>query len=135
MINVTIPNWRPHSINQLLHGHWTKARRMKRQDADMLAAYLMAGPKATGRRRLSVTITNRQRGHQLDADNALKSLLDGLKRCSAIIDDSAEFLELGRVASVHGTTNSTTIILEDVPPLGEAPPAACVCPLCGRPAE
>jgi Holliday junction resolvase RusA-like endonuclease len=135
MINVTIPNWRPHSINQLLHGHWTKARRMKRQDADMIMAYLVEHPKATGRRRLSVTIGNKQRGHQLDADNALKSLLDGLKRCGAIIDDSAEFLELGRVASVHDKTNHTIIILEDIEPLGESSPAVCVCPLCGHRTE
>ena len=70
--------------------------------------------KAKGRRRVSVVILNSHGGHTVDADNCLKSLLDGLKKCGQIIDDSDKHLELGKVSSILGQTNSTIITIEEL---------------------
>jgi hypothetical protein len=50
---LTIPDWRPVSLNWLLGCHWGTRSRLKRRDRDLVAAYALALgiPVAQGRRR------------------------------------------------------------------------------------
>ena len=53
---LSIPGWRPALDNSLIYTHWSRARKHKRRDADMISCHAFAQhvPKATGRRRVVV---------------------------------------------------------------------------------
>ncbi len=114
---VEIPNWLPATINTLLGLHWANAQKLKRADAQMVAAYaLQAGvPHAEGKRKLTLTFAAPGgRGAKTgDPDARLKSALDALVRCGMLVDDSPTWLELGAVTCVKGK-RQTVIVLEDV---------------------
>jgi Holliday junction resolvase RusA-like endonuclease len=112
---LTIPNWKPVSVNRLVGRHWGQVHKLKAADAKMVAAYALQArlPAATGRRRVKVLIECLP-GQLLDGDNCLKSLLDALVKCRALVDDSAEYLDLVRVEVVAAARPGTTITLEDV---------------------
>lgn len=69
-------------------------------------------PKATGRRRVSVSVDCHKTPP--DADNVLKSLLDALTACGLVIDDSPAWCELGTVAVARGPRDRTVVTLEDL---------------------
>jgi len=89
-----IPDWHPARLNALLTCHHMKAHRLKKADAEMLAAYaLRAGiPKASGRRRVRLTIVYPSRRWVADKDAYWKSLLDGLVKAGLLVDDSPRHL-------------------------------------------
>lgn len=111
---LTIPDWRPVSLNRLLGCHWGTRSRLKRRDRDLVAAYALALgiPRAQGRRRVTVRVE--ARGTPPDPDAALKSLLDALVACGLLIDDSGEWCELGTPTAVRGREDRTVVTLEDL---------------------
>lgn len=111
-----IPNWLPPSLNVLLRLHWAKRNDQAKAAYEMIYAYFVAAgiPKALGtRRRVSVRFTLPKGQRRSDPDNLLKVLLDGLKRCGAIVDDGPKWCELGPVCFDRGEL-ATTITLEDI---------------------
>lgn len=111
---LTIDDWRPVGLNLLLRSHWAKRARLKRLDRETVAVYALAlgVPKATGRRRVSVSVECCK--SPPDADNVLKSLLDALTHCGLVIDDSPAWCELGTVAVARGPRDRTVVTLEDL---------------------
>lgn len=111
---LVIDDWRPVGLNLLLRSHWGKRARLKRLDRETVAVYALARrvPKATGRRRVSVSVDCHKTPP--DADNVLKSLLDALAACGLIIDDSHAWCELGTVTVSRGPRDRTVVTLEDL---------------------
>jgi len=114
---VEMPGYNPPSVNRLIGQHWGKLVRHKRlaYDALAIAVYRAGVPRARGKRRLSVTVTQAGRGRLMDASNVLKVLEDGLVRCGALRDDGPAFLELGKIEVRRGEQRGTCIELEDRP--------------------
>ena len=113
VICVSIPNWHPARLNQLL-GHWEKAMRLKRSDAEMVAAYFLGQPKATEKRLVHLTIHLAKGQRAGDPDSYFKTLLDALVRCGQLKDDSRQWCELGPVEFVRTGVRGATITLEEI---------------------
>lgn len=113
---IEIPNWHPAPLNQLLGGHWARAARRKKTDRRMIEAYcyLAQVPRATGKRRLSLTIVLAPGQRACDPDAYHKALLDGLVHCGALRNDSHRWVELAPVQFERGKNKTTRIVLEDV---------------------
>jgi hypothetical protein len=113
-----IPDWHPTSLNRLLAAHWARRRRMKQDDAALIWGYgrLYDIPRVPdiGKRKVSLEVTLGPRDRQSDADNLLKSCLDGLRDAGLLVDDSPRWLELGPVTYTRGPRKQTVIVLEDV---------------------
>ena len=115
---VRIPNWVPARLNQLLGGHWAKAARLKKADRDTRALAFRQTPRATGRRRVSFTVTLGPRMRAGDSDAYFKSLLDGLVQCGQLVDDNRQHCEIMMPEFDRAAIKATTITLTDVSPLG-----------------
>lgn len=111
-----IDDWRPTSLNQLMHCHWTKKHRLKKRDAELFAVLAAAQqiPRATGKRRVSLRIVLSGRQRIQDEDNIWKSLLDALVRCGLLLDDNAAGVERGPVRWERGAKTRTEIIIENL---------------------
>lgn len=83
-----------------------------------IACYANAIPKATGKRRVEWTVTQRHRqhggGNAVDPDAIAKVLLDGLVRCGRLVDDSAKWCELGTPRVVRGERDSVQVVLTEM---------------------
>jgi hypothetical protein len=114
-----IPEWHPTPINKLMRMHRFKRGRAVKVEYAMVAAYVLNAQvsKAIGRRRVSVTFVLKPKQRGCDPDAQLKGLLDGLKRCGAIVDDNRTRIELTPVQYRRGTATNwgTEITLEDIP--------------------
>ncbi len=114
----TIPDWRPASLNTLLRVHWARRAKMVREAKDLIGAYFMASglPKAVGQRRVTITVVYQRKagGVSQDGDNACKLILDGLKTCGALVDDSPEWCESVTVKHERGERRAVRVKLEDV---------------------
>lgn len=118
-LRLTIPGWRPATVNELMSGHWRKGAKLKEQDRKIVSLHarnhgLMT--LALGRRRVSMIVTQTG-GRPLDPDNLWKSLLDALVKAQLLIDDSQKHCETGTVELRRGKSIETTIIIEDIGPL------------------
>lgn len=111
---VVINDWHPTTTNKLLSSHWSKSRKLKAQDAQMIWAYCNRIPKATGRRQLRVVITLAGRGRPPDPDAYFKSLNDALVKNDLLMDDSMKYLELLPIEIKRGIQKSTEINLTDI---------------------
>jgi hypothetical protein len=113
---VTIPDWHPLSLNQMIGFNKFVVTRRKHKDAGLVgAACLLAGvPRATGKRRVTLTITLGPRQKGRDPDAWHKSTCDSLTSCGALVDDSREWVELPPVQYERGERRSTRITLEDI---------------------
>lgn len=111
---LTIPGWRPRTVNELL-GNWRRASRLKKADREIIgvAAHQAGIPKAAGRRKVTVTVTVRPQGGIPDGDNLWKSLLDALVHAGMLRDDSQAWCQLGEMGVDRGEPK-TVIVLEDV---------------------
>lgn len=115
MTHISIPNFVPVSVNRVIRKHWAARRQRLREDADLIAGYAMIAraPKAKGKRRVSVAVMVTNLTHAPDPDNILKSALDALVKCGQLIDDSAQWCEIGKITVGVGK-RETVITLEDV---------------------
>jgi hypothetical protein len=113
---VTIPDWHPLSLNQMIGFNKFVVTRRKHKDAGLVgAACLMAGvPRATGKRRVTLTIVLGPRQKGRDPDAFHKSTCDSLRSCGALVNDSKEWVELPPVRYERAMRRSTRITLEDV---------------------
>lgn len=113
---LVIPDWRPTLANELVGKHWAKAGRLKAADRELVAGYAVKQgiPKAAGRRRVDVMICGPFRGRMPDPDAPLKSLLDALVKAGLLVDDSAEWCELGVVSVDRAKRYETTVLLKEV---------------------
>lgn len=116
MTEIIIPNWHPTLLNVLLNCSPHKRNRLKRADQGMVATYarLAEAPRATGKRRVTLTIVlgPRQRGG--DPDAYWKSLLDALAACGQLVDDSRKWVETPPVLFERAAIKSTSIQLLDL---------------------
>lgn len=113
---ISIPHWRPATVNELL-GHWTKGHRLKKRDR-----YLVWGiarqeriPVATGKRMVKTHVTYKP-GGEFDPDNIMKSLLDALVQAGMLKDDSDNWCDWTKPTLEKGSSQvwGTRIILEDM---------------------
>lgn len=113
---LTIPDWRPPSLNRSMRQSRWKRPKSTKAAADLIAveAYRQGVPKATGRRRVSQHITLSGQQKEYDDDNAWKLLLDSLKLAGQLKDDSRAWCERGAVSYSRGDRTATVITLEDV---------------------
>jgi hypothetical protein len=112
---ITIPGWRPATVNQLLRTVRGRIR-YKKLDRALITAYgrLAAVPPATVRRRVSAHITLGPGQKAADPDAYWKSLLDALVQAGMLVDDDAEGVEFGPVTFGRGPSWGTAIALEDL---------------------
>lgn len=114
---LTVPDWLPTRLNELLRMHWAVRRRALKAEAELVAGYAIQArvPKAEGKRRVSVTFhAPGGRGAKTgDSDARLKGLLDSLVKCGLLVDDSPKWCLLGAVECVKGE-KKTVVVLEDV---------------------
>lgn len=114
---IFIPNWRPASLNMLMTGKLKNRINLKKSDRQKIAQYCSDLPKQTHKRRISQHIVLGKGMREYDYDNAWKSLLDGLVKCGALVDDRALYVESGALTYERGSQWGTTIIIEDIAPL------------------
>lgn len=113
-----IDHWAPTPLNKLLNAHWAERNRMKRADHDMVyyAAKEANIPKATGKRRVMLTIILKPRQRATDPDSPQKSLGDALVKAGLLLNDSHLWVEWEPVRFERGTAkrNGSIIVLEDI---------------------
>lgn len=112
---ITIDNWRPARDNQLMECHWRMKHKLKKADAEMIGTYakLYDVPPAQGRRLVSLEIVLSGRQKKTDPHAYNKSLMDALKICKLLVDDSETYMLWGGLTYSNGPPQ-TTIVLEDL---------------------
>ena len=100
---LTIADWHPTRLNELVGSHWAVAARLKAQDKALVAHYAhdQGVPRATGKRRVGLTIHLRPKQRAGDPDAYWKSLLDALTAAELLIDDNRQHVELSPVEYVR----------------------------------
>lgn len=113
---LTIPDYTPMPLNQLLSAHPKRRGRLKRGDADLVGAYarLQEIPRALGPRRVTVEAYYPPRVRRPDPDALWKGLLDALVHARLLVNDSAPWVTLGAVVLLRGARRETRITLEDL---------------------
>lgn len=113
---LTIDGWLPTNLNALMGMHYHARNRQKKLDTDIIAAEAFAQqiPRATGKRRVSITVRQKKGVKCADVDAYFKVLLDALVRCQAIVDDSGEWCEIGSVKYEVSERKGLVIELEDI---------------------
>ncbi len=100
--------------NELIKRHWRHGWLLGKKDKKMVAeeCFLARVKDATAKRRVSlhVILAPRQR---VDPDCFFKVLLDSLKACRAIKNDSSKWCELGPVTVERGAKEGMVVTLED----------------------
>ena len=114
---ITITNYRPPRTNELYRGRFCKRMAQERECAQFIAHYGRDLPKATGKRRVSLSVTLARRQRLPDADEqSLKAVLDGLVRAELLRGDSRQWCECRPTEFVlsQQPRPQTVITLEDV---------------------
>lgn len=112
---LTIPNWHPSRLNQLM-GHWAERARRKKGDAEFVFvyAYLARIPRATGKRRVDLVVTLAKGQRSPDRDAWWKSTLDALVHARLLRDDCPKWCVPGSVEYRRADGPATTILLTDM---------------------
>jgi hypothetical protein len=113
----TIDNWHPTSINELTKGRVRRGIRLKKLDRNLVAAYAIKFgiTKATGRRRVDLTIVLGPRQRGCDPDAYHKSLLDALKNAGLLIQDTRHGVSFTEPTYIRADAHATIITLTDLP--------------------
>jgi len=114
---VEIPEWHPATLNGLIAGHWGKRKRIKSSDAEVLFGHLFRAhvTLAKGKRHLSMTCVLAGRQKVRDDDNCWKSLLDGLTKVGALVDDAPDWISKDPVTFQRGDAPATILMIKDLP--------------------
>lgn len=116
-MTVTIPDFLPLSINEMLRMKPGHRSRVLKAEGELVAGYFIQAriPHATTKRRVHLTFAAPEgRGEKVgDPDARLKSLLDYLVRAGALVDDSAKWVETPPPTLERGKKR-TVIVLEDI---------------------
>jgi hypothetical protein len=115
---VHIDMWQPCTLNEMIGRHPMAIHRRKKKDRGVIAAaFLIARvPRATTKRRVTLTIILGPRQREHDDDNVWKSLLDACVFIGALVDDKPKWLERLPVRYERATRKATRITLEDIDP-------------------
>lgn len=112
-----ISNWHPATINQLLKSVRDRIR-LKKADRNMVfyMAKELKVPRATGKRRVHLTIIMKPKQRGADPDAYNKSLLDALVHAGLLRNDSHQWAEIAPVRYERGTAKQwgSLIVLEDI---------------------
>ena len=111
---IELPGIHPPRLNQLMHCHWAVAAKRKKVWTRALGMFAHGIPPATGKRRVTLTITLAPRQRSPDVDAFWKSTLDSLVLCSLLVDDNPKWCELSPVIYLRGPERKTVIVLEDI---------------------
>ena len=113
---ITIPQWRPATINWLMYAKVLRRIKLRKADDEMVGCYARQQdiPRALGKRRVSLEITLTGRQKETDPGAYEKSLADSLVKCGMLMGDSRQFVEYGTVTYSRGVTGGTVIVLEDL---------------------
>lgn len=114
---LTLDRFLPPLLNAVRGRHWRSEHRAKKDLAGVLAAEACAQgvPKATGRRRVSLSLTGWARGGVLpDLDAFDKVMLDSLVRARLLLDDGEHGLDGRMAVALARGPRRTVIVLEDV---------------------
>ena len=115
MIHVlSIPDWRPTTLDKLLYATVRDRIHLKKEDRTFIAFYAknLCIPKATGRRRVTLEIGLTGRQKEADIDAYQKTVLDALVECGLLLGDTRAEAEWGGVSYSRGES-FTAICLED----------------------
>lgn len=110
---ITIPNWRPNLLNELLAVHWSKAAKRKKASGNIVRCYTAHLPKATVKRRVKLHVVLGKGQRQFDVDAPWKDLLDALVKAGMLVDDSPKWAEIVPVEFSRGDM-AAVITLEDL---------------------
>lgn len=110
---ITIPNYKPPSLNEFLGKHWSVGHKLKNDCKAFMIHYSRELPKATGKRRVDMHIVLGKGARKLDADNAWKLVLDSLRYARMIVDDSPEYCVTTEPTYSRGE-KTTIITLTDI---------------------
>jgi hypothetical protein len=114
---IVIPDWHPTPLNKLRTGRgYRKAARLKRQDANRIGFYFRVSgvPKASTKRLVSLRFVYEKGKRRHDEDAFLKTALDALVKCGALVNDSPNWLDFVKPVHEHGESKQTIITLEDL---------------------
>ena len=113
---VAIPGWRPALLNEYVGRHWSVGARLKKRDRKFVGVAVVAHgvPLARCKRRVTLTIVLGPRQRQCDPDAPWKSLLDALKACGALVDDSPDWCEVAPLVIERGARLESYIELTDI---------------------
>jgi Holliday junction resolvase RusA-like endonuclease len=113
---LTLHNYHPPTINELLSGHWSKGARLKKRCVGIVWASCVEQKltKATGKRMVAIEITTNKAGRRADPDAYYKSTLDALVKCGMLVDDSSQWCEHAQTLVRFGDKNETVILLTDI---------------------
>ena len=110
-VTLTIPQWHPATVNQLLHSVGSRIR-LKKADRAIVAVYARQQqiPQATGKRRLAVRIILGKGQRARDPDSYFKSLEDACVHAGLLVDDSHQYVELAPVTFARDAQHWGTVI-------------------------
>lgn len=119
---ITIPNWRPATVNQIYGNgpRWWQGAKLKKRDRQVVAAFLppeaRVDPSRPVKRRVRLVLTFAKGERRPDKDNVWKSVLDALRHAGGIWNDSPDWCGYSEPEMVRTSdgTSGTIVILEDI---------------------
>jgi hypothetical protein len=109
-----IDDWIPWSDNQLNGAHWGKKNRMKKGTGEIVSLACFWIPSARGKRSVRVHIVLPPKKRAPDPTNLWKDLLDGLKRCGMLLDDSGKWCRAEPIEFSRGERLVTFITITEM---------------------
>lgn len=117
---IVIHNFHPVTLNELMkecktrRATFGRRSRLKRTDANIIAAFSLNFPKASGPRSVKIVITLEPGQRTPDGDAFFKSTHDALVKAKMLVNDSPAWCLGLPTEFVRGERKSTTIELIDL---------------------
>lgn len=112
---ITIPDYLPPSLNELMHCHWRTKHKLKKECLEFVAHYGRHVLPAVGKRRVLLTYLRTVCHKEMDPDNAKKAILDALVKAGILGNDTEEWVECPDPVQSRSSRNETTIVIEELP--------------------
>lgn len=110
---ITIPNWRPALLNELMKAHWDTRNKRKKASKNIVRCYTQHLPKAEKKRLVRLCLVLGKGQRKCDVDAPYKDLLDALVAAGMLVDDSPLWCEIAPITFMRGDM-ATIIQLEDM---------------------